>query len=75
MTCDDYTYVLLEDGGARITGYDGEDAELTVPAELDGHPVREIGHSAFASCYSLTSVTLPEGLTTISNHASTVAMP
>ena len=82
MTCDDYTYVLLEDGGARITGYDGEDAELTVPAELDGHPVREIGHSAFASCYSLTSVTLPEGLTTISNHAfdschalTTIALP
>ena len=55
---------------------------MTVPAELDGHPVREIGHSAFASCYSLTSVTLPEGLTTISNHAfdschalTTIALP
>ena len=24
LTCGDYTYVLLEDGGARITGYDGE---------------------------------------------------
>ena len=65
LTCGDYTYVLLEDGGARITGYDGEDAELTVPAELDGHPVREIGNDAFYGCESLTAVTLPIGLTSI----------
>ena len=65
LTCGDYTYVLLEDGGARITGYDGEDAELTVPDELDGHPVREIGNDAFYGCESLTAVTLPIGLTSI----------
>ena len=69
LTCGDYTYVLLEDGGARITGYDGEDAELTVPDELDGHAVREIGDSAFFYCVALTTVTLPEGLTTIGDDA------
>ena len=69
LTCGDYTYVLLEDGGARITGYDGEDAELTVPDELDGHAVREIGDSAFFYCVALTTVTLPEGLTTIGDYA------
>ena len=69
LTCGDYTYVLLEDGGARITGYDGEDAALTVPAELDGHPVREIGDSAFYWCRSLTTVTLPDSLTTIGDSA------
>ena len=69
LTCGDYTYVLLEDGGARITGYDGEDAELTVPDELDGHPVREIGDDAFSSCVSLTTITLPESLTTIGDGA------
>ena len=47
LTCGDYTYVLLEDGGARITGYDGVGTNLTIPAELDGHPVREIGEEAF----------------------------
>ena len=65
LTCGDYTYVLLEDGGARITGYDGMDAKLTVPAELDGHPVREIGKYAFFFCKSLTTVTLPDSLTSI----------
>ena len=68
LTCGDYTYVLLEDGGARITDYEGEDAELTVPAELDGHPVREIGEEAFRDC-DLTTVTLPDGLTTIGDDA------
>ena len=69
LTCGDYTYVLLEDGGALITGYDGEDEELTVPDELDGHAVREIGEEAFYGCYSLTSVTLPDSLTFIGNYA------
>ena len=69
LTCGDYAYVLLEDGGARITDYDGEDAELTVPDELDGHAVREIGDSAFFYCVALTTVTLPEGLTTIGDYA------
>ena len=69
LTCGDYTYVLLEDGGARITGYKGTDAELTVPDELDGHPVREIGHKGFYECDSLTTITLPDGLTTIGDSA------
>ena len=68
LTCGDYIYVLLEDGGARITGYYGEDAELTIPAELDGHAVREIGEEAFRDC-DLTTVTLPEGLTSIGDSA------
>ena len=69
LTCGDYTYVLLEDGGARITGYYGEDAELTVPDELDGHAVREIGESVFSFCRSLTTVILPDGLTSIGEGA------
>ena len=68
-TCGDYTYVLLEDGGARITGYDGEGAELTIPDELDGHPVREIGDYAFFWCDTLTSIMLPGGLTSIGDSA------
>ena len=69
LTCGDYTYVLLEDGGARITDYEGEDAELTVPDELDGHAVREIGESVFSFCRSLTTVILPDGLTSIGEGA------
>ena len=65
----DYTYTLLEDGGARIIDYTGDAEALTVPAELDGHLVRQIGDRAFTACFSLTSVTLPEGLTSIGDDA------
>ena len=65
LTCGDYAYQLLEDGSARITAYTGDATELAVPAELDGHPVQEIGDFAFSSCYSLTSVSIPDSLTLI----------
>ena len=65
VTSGDYTYTLLEDGSARIIDYTGDAEALTVPAELDGHLVCQIGDRAFTACFSLTSVTLPEGLTSI----------
>ena len=68
-TSGDYTYTLLEDGGARIIDYTGDAEALSVPAELDGHLVRQIGDRAFTACFSLTSVTLPEGLTAIGDNA------
>lgn len=68
-TSGDYTYTLLEDGSARIIDYTGDAEALTVPAELDGHLVRQIGDRAFTACFSLTSVTLPKGLTAIGEGA------
>ena len=68
-TSGDYTYTLLEDGGARIIDYTGDAEALTVPAELDGHLVRQIGDRAFSACFSLTSVRLPKGLTAIGEDA------
>ena len=69
MTSGDYTYTLLEDGSARIIDYTGDAEALTVPAELDGHLVCQIGDRAFSACFSLTSVTLPKGLTAIGEDA------
>lgn len=69
VTSGDYTYTLLEDGSARIIDYTGDAEALTVPAELDGHLVCQIGDRAFSACFSLTSVTLPKGLTAIGEDA------
>ena len=44
---------------------------LTIPAKLGGYPVREIGEYAFHSCQKLTSVTIPEGVTTIAPRSFT----
>ena len=56
-----FTYEVLPDGTARITGYRGDDRQLTVPAELGGHPVSGIGEYA-VECPKLTRITLPDTL-------------
>ncbi len=67
----EYTYRIREDGTAEITAYKLEyegifapkDVELVVPGKIDGLQVTGIGSNAFRDNYSLSSVVLPEGLT------------
>ncbi len=49
---------------AVITGYSGEDEELTIPAEVGGKKVTEIGRYALAVS-TLQKIVLPDGLKTI----------
>ncbi len=65
----DFGYSLSGDGSAVITKYGGRETRLKIPAELDGHPVREIGSGAFYGCEDLTEVTIPEGVTAIGENA------
>lgn len=68
-TSGNYTYDIV-DGGAVITGHTGTvSGELTIPAQLGGYPIREIGDWAFNSCNSLTSVIIPQGVTSIGRYA------
>lgn len=50
----DYRYILLEDGTAEITRYNGKTPILVIPSTLDGHSVISIGDEAFLGCPSLT---------------------
>lgn len=63
-----YTYTVLEDGSACITrcllGGD-----LTIPDQLDGHPVTVIGEQSFDRNQELEKLTIPEGVTAIGSHA------
>ena len=63
-----YDYDVLSDGTACITGYRGEENQLSVPATLGGHAVTGIAYEAFSDC-SAVSVFLPEGLTTLEDGA------
>ena len=59
------TYTVT-DGKACITGTTGTiTGDFTVPAEIDGYPVVEIGKGAFAKQTGLTSVTISEGIETV----------
>lgn len=39
---------------------------ITIPSTLGGYPVKYIGRCAFENCKAISSVTVPEGVTTIS---------
>jgi len=52
-------------GNATITGYTGAGGSVVIPASIDGTPVTAIGHRAFYSGQSITSVTIPASVTSI----------
>ena len=68
----DYEYTVNAEGNAVITKYIGSDTVITVPAELDGHQVMEIGDQPFFRG-DVTSVDLtmiaPRSLTHIGSDA------
>jgi len=63
-TSGDYEYRILPDSTAEITGYTGSGSNVVIPDTLGGYRVTSIGRYAF-SCYDLTSVIIPEGVTSI----------
>lgn len=52
------------DGTLTITGYNGNDKDLTIPEEIDGKTVTIIGEKAFKG-KGLTKITLPDTVVTI----------
>ena len=60
----DYSYTS-SGTGITITGYSGEGGAITIPDEIDGLPVTSIGNFAFYLCTGLTSVTIPDSVTSI----------
>lgn len=64
-----FRYNVLEDGTAAITKYVGSERDLTIPSEIDGYTVTEIGNEAFDGNTNLTSVTIPDTVTRISSNA------
>ena len=59
----DFTYVLLDDGTAEITGWSGGATDLEIPEALDGHAVSALGDYAVSYWDELTRVTVPDGVT------------
>ena len=78
----DFTYTVYAPGEVTITSYNKYGAKnVVIPATIEGYPVVKIGTAAFART-EITSVILPDSITSIGNEAfesckqlETVAMP
>ena len=64
-----YTYSVSYNE-ARIGDVDPSiSGDITIPSTLGGYPVIEIGRYAFSDCDNLTSVTIPDSVTSIGQNA------
>jgi hypothetical protein len=63
-----YIYTITN-GTIVIRNYTGSGGAVAIPGVVGGLPVVSIGNGAFASCGSLTSVTIPDSVTDIGNGA------
>lgn len=57
--------VQLSDGGMVITGYHGFSREIDIPDEIDSVYVIAIGDKAFADNKRITSISMPDSVTSI----------
>lgn len=60
---------IEEARGMRITGWHGQAAEVEIPAQIEGVPVKEIGKKAFLSKKWLRRVRLPDEVERIDDWA------
>lgn len=67
----DYSYVKLEDGTVKITGYNKAETvgELKVPEKLGGMKVTVIGSNTFTEAQAVTKVRLPRFVTKVESYA------
>jgi hypothetical protein len=64
-----FTYTVLEDGTAEITGYTGTATKIEIPAEIDGYNVTSIGERSFFGNDYIVSVIIPDSVKSIGEKA------
>ncbi|MBR4457522.1 MAG: leucine-rich repeat protein [Clostridia bacterium] len=64
----EYDYWLYDDGTIELASYRGSARDVTFPSVIDGHRVTAVGEGVINNS-SVTSVTIPEGVTTIAEAA------
>jgi hypothetical protein len=63
-------YYTINDAEVEITGLADESiTDLQIPAAIEGLPVTSIGDFAFYECKLLTSINIPDSVTSIGNSA------
>ena len=63
-----WTYTI-SDGQVTLTGFGGTEAVVVVPSSIQGFPVRVIDSETFANNQTITSIIIPQSVTTIRAYA------
>jgi len=66
---DTFYYVVKADGNIEIIGCETTSTEITVPTDIDGVVVDEIGDYGFKNCTTLNSITIPNNIINIGDYA------
>ena len=68
---DNFTYSFNNGGGLTVDAYNGSDSNVTIPSEVNGVPVTQIGPLAFAGAnrHYIKSVSIPDSVTVIGEFA------
>ena len=70
VTTEGLQFIRSIDGSYYIvSGYTGTAAEVEVPSEYNGMPVKEIGERAFYNCSNVTSIIMPDSITKLCDWA------
>lgn len=64
-----FSYMVNPDDTLTVTGYNGKNTEIAIPAFIDDVPVTAVAPASFVGLSSLTSITLPDTLTEIGEYA------
>lgn len=67
-TYESFTYKNYGDH-IEIALYDGEEQEVVIPDEIEGLPVTVIGSDSFKGCSRITTLTIPDSVTSIESSA------
>ena len=65
----EFTFTDLGNNTWSVDGYSGSDSAIVIPSRYNGGKVISIGYEAFAYCRGLTSVTIPDSVTSIEDRA------
>lgn len=65
----DYEYTIQENGTIFISGYTGDESEITIPLELDGYIVTGIADSAFSGNDFIKTLVVPGQIKSIGDEA------
>ena len=60
-----WDYELLENGTIKITDYSGDEASVAIPSQIDGYTVTAIGVGTFYYNQLISSLFIPETITSI----------